>query len=227
MHILGTRTDLIILDVDGVILDILAGLKKNLEITAEHFKLNPAPIAQSLTDIASGKTRIKGNARDSTRMLWPHVSERQISEFVEHFYEVEREHPYPLIPGSKETLWFFHHRGIPLALATNNPKDVLDWRLEDAGIDASWFAAITTKDDKYFKPHPKTFDPIFERIAVPRHNAIYIGDLQIDWDTARRTGVTFVAVLSGGVPRHAFVAEGVPDTHILPVLSHILDHIED
>ena len=227
MHILGMRTDLIILDVDGVILDILAGLRKNLEVTAAHFKLDLVPIAESLTHIASGTMRIKGNSRDSTRMLWPHLSENQITEFIEYFYEVEREYPYPLIPGSKETIWFFHHCGVPLALATNNPKHVLDWRLKDAGIDASWFAAITTKDGEYFKPHPKTFDPIFERVAVPRHHAIYIGDLQIDWDTARSTGVVFVAVLSGGVPAHAFVAEGVPGTHILPVLSDILNHIED
>lgn len=227
MHILGVRTDLIIFDVDGVILDILTGLKKNLEITAAHFKISLAPIAKSLTDIAAGIMRIKGNSRDSTRALWPHLSEDQITEFVEHFYEVERQYPYPLIPGSKETLWFFRHCRVALALATNNPKQVLDWRLKSAGIDASWFVAITTKDDAYFKPHPKTFDSIFEAANVSRHNAIYVGDLQVDWDMARAAGVAFVAVLSGGVPRHAFIAEGVPDTHILPALVNLLDYIED
>lgn len=225
MNILGHPVELIILDVDGVILDILAGLRKNLEQAASYLGFALEPIAASLEQIAQGRMRIKGNAHDSTRMIWPHVSEDEITEFAECFHAVERDSPYAPIEGSLEAIFFFLNH-IPLALATNNPRDVLEWRLASAGIHPEWFAAIVTKDNIYFKPHPHTFDPIFEAIPVPREHTLYIGDLQVDWDMARGSGVRFLAVLTGGIPREAFVHEGVPTTHILNRLGCILQYIE-
>lgn len=225
MHILGLPVELIILDVDGVILDILGGLRKNLEQAASYFKLALEPIAAILEQSTQGRIRIKGNAHDSTRMMWPHLNEDQTAKFVERFYAMERDCPYAPIEGSLEAISFFLNH-VPVALATNNPADVLQWRLAAAGIDRSLFAAIVTKNNVYFKPHPQTFDPIFEAVMVSRERALYVGDLQIDWDTARVAGVMFAAVLTGGVPREAFISEGVPATHVCERLSDILKYTE-
>lgn len=226
MRILGFAVDLVILDVDGVILDILGGLRRNLEEAASRFRLSPGPIAINIREVSQGKVRIRGNARDSARDLWPHLTEIEINEFVHYFYEVERRCPYTVIDGSLDVISVLRASGISMALATNNPMKSLLWRLEAAGIDPSWFAAITTKDNEYFKPHPKTFDAIFERAHVARKHALYVGDLQIDWDMARGAGVMFAAVLTGGVPQEAFMREGVPATHIFERLSCILRYIE-
>lgn len=226
MRILGYPVGLLILDVDGVILDILCGLRKNLEEAASHFHLTLEPIAENIREVSEGKIRIRGNARDSAREIWPHLTEIEITEFLSYFHKVERRCPYPLIDGALDAIMLFREHEMPLALATNNPMESLRWRLEAVGINPSWFAVIVTKDDKYFKPHPKTFDRIFEQIHVPREHTLYIGDLQIDWDTARGASVHFCAVLTGGVPREAFIAEGVPYTHIFNRLGDIIDHME-
>ena len=226
MRICGMPAELVILDVDGVILDILGGLRGNLEKAAVHLGLPLDPIAENLNEIALGKRRIKGNARDSTPMIWPHLTESEITEFVDYFHEIERMFPYALINGSLEAISYFRNQGIPMALATNNPLKNLLWRFEAVGIDPLWFAAIVTKDNPYFKPHPKTFDPIFEATGIARDHACYIGDLQIDWDMARGVGVSFIAVLTGGVPREAFLHEGVPDAHIFDRLGDVLRCVE-
>ena len=226
MRIFGMPVELVILDVDGVILDILSGLRGNLEKSAIHFGLPIDPIAKILDDIALGKKRIKGNARDSTHAIWPHITKKQIAEFVDYFYAVERASPYALIDGSLETISYFRNQGVLMALATNNPMKNLLWRFEAVGIDPLWFAAIATKDSPYFKPHPKTFDPIFKATGIARDHACYIGDLQIDWDMARGAGVSFIAVLTGGVPREAFLREGVPDAHIFDRLDDVLRCVE-
>lgn len=226
MRIFGSPLELVILDVDGVILDILGGLCRNLEKAAVHFGLPIHPIAQSIDDIASGKIRIKGNARDSAYMFWPSLDEDEISSFINYFHEVERTSPYALIEGSFEVISFLRSHGIPLALATNNPMKNLLWRLETANIDPAWFTAIVTKDNPYFKPHPNAFDPIFDRVSVPRDYAWYVGDLQIDWEMACSAGVRFIAVLTGGVPRSAFLNEGVTAAHILPRLHDVLNIID-
>ena len=49
MYFLGFPIEMVILDVDGVILDILGGLRKNLEETASHFKLALEPIAKNIS----------------------------------------------------------------------------------------------------------------------------------------------------------------------------------
>lgn len=226
MHIFGLPVDLVILDVDGVILDILKVLRKNLEETASALGLPLGPVAMSLEQIAQGKMRIKGNAHDSTRMMWPDLDDKGVDGFVDLFHQIERTRTYDPIEGSLETISFLREQGVAVALATNNPTDVLEWRLATAGIDPAWFAAVVTRDNVYFKPHPQTFDPIFEAVRISRNRALYVGDLQIDWDMARGAGVRFFAVLSGGVPREAFVDEGVPDTHIFSRLSDILTHVE-
>ena len=226
MHIFGLPVELVILDVDGVILDILGGLRRNLEEAALYFGLPIHPIAQSIDDIAAGKIRIKGNARDSARMFWPCMDEEEISSFINYFYEVERASPYALIEGSFEVISFLRNQGIALALATNNPMKNLLWRLETANIDPAWFAAIVTKDNRYFKPHPRTFDPIFDAVPISRDHAWYVGDLQIDWEMACNAGVRFIAVLTGGVPRSAFLNEGVAAAHILPRLHDALGIID-
>lgn len=224
MHILGFPIELVILDVDGVILDILGKLRVNLEKAASHFKLPLEPIAKNLKEIGEGKVRIKGNAYDSARMLWPDLTEAKIIEFVSYFYEIERRCPYKLIDGALDVIILLRSHNITLALATNNPMKSLLWRLEAVGIDPSWFSVIVTKDHR--NSRSKTLDPIFEHIDIAHERALYIGDLQIDWDIARKASVLFFAVLSGGVPREAFLAEGVPVTHIFDRLADIIKHIE-
>ncbi len=226
MDIFGLPVDLVILDVDGVILDILKVLQKNLEDTASCLGLPLGPVAISLEQIAQGKMRIKGNAHDSTRMIWPHLDDKEVDAFVDLFHQIERTREYDPIEGSIEAISFFREHGVAVALATNNPTDVLEWRFAAARIDPAWFAAVVTRDNAYFKPHPQTFDPIFEAVCISRDRALYVGDLQIDWDMARGANVRFFAVLTGGVPREAFLDEGVSETHIFNRLSDILMHIE-
>jgi hypothetical protein len=39
-------------------------------------------------------------------------------------------------------------------------------------------------------------------------------------------GVRFIAALSGGIPRHAFLREGIPEDHILMHLQDLLGLVQ-
>jgi phosphoglycolate phosphatase-like HAD superfamily hydrolase len=69
---------------------------------------------------------------------------------------------------------------------------------------------------------PKALDPLFRAIPVRREHAVYVGDWYPDVDTARAGEVRVIAVLSGGIPRHAFRREGIPEDHILARLQDLL-----
>ncbi len=80
----------------------------------------------------------------------------------------------------------------------------------------------STWESGYSKPDPKALDPIFAAVPVPREHAVYVGDWYPDVDTARVGGVRFIAVLSGGILRHACRREGIPEDHILARLHDLL-----
>ena len=129
--------------------------------------------------------------------------------------------PYPPIPEAIEAIQWLRRQGVPVTLCTTNDKPTLEHRLHAAGIDPSWFAAVSTGEYQYRKPDPRAFDPIFEQMKAHREAAVYVGDWHSDIEAARGAGITFVAVLSGGIPRHAFEREGVSKDQIIEQLSDL------
>jgi phosphoglycolate phosphatase-like HAD superfamily hydrolase len=105
-------------------------------------------------------------------------------------------------------------------------RPALAHRLQAAGVDPRRFAAASSEENEYPKPDPRALDPIFLAIPVPREHAVYVGDWYPDVDTARGDGVRFIAVLSGGIPRHAFLREGIPEDHIITRLHDLLSLVE-
>jgi hypothetical protein len=85
-----------------------------------------------------------------------------------------------------------------------------------------WYAAASTWESGHPKPDPKVLDSIFTAIPAPKEHAVYVGDWYPDVETARGGGVRFIAVLSDGIPRHAFRREGIPEDHILARLHDLL-----
>jgi phosphoglycolate phosphatase-like HAD superfamily hydrolase len=93
--------------------------------------------------------------------------------------------------------------------------------LQAADVDLAWFAAASTWESGHPKPNPKALDPIFAALPIPQKHAVYVGDWYPDVDTARGGGVRCLAVLSCGIPRHAFLREGIPEDHILTCLRDL------
>ncbi len=71
------------------------------------------------------------------------------------------------------------------------------------------------------KPDPAILWPIFKAIPVLKEHACYVGDWYADVEVAQAAEIRFIAVLSGEVPRHAFLREGIPDDHITDRLANI------
>jgi phosphoglycolate phosphatase-like HAD superfamily hydrolase len=221
MQLFGHPLKLVILDVDGVILDLMAGFARQLETAAHQLDLPTAPIRDYLMAVHRGARHSFASLPEAIQDWWPALSQIGRRQFVASFRAIEREHPYPVVEGSLETIHWFRRRQVPMALCTTNDRPTLAFRLRSAGVDPGWFAAASTWESGHPKPDPKALDPIFAVLPVPREHAVYVGDWYPDVDAARGGGVRFIAVLSGGVPRHAFLREGIPEDHIIARLQHL------
>jgi phosphoglycolate phosphatase len=72
------------------------------------------------------------------------------------------------------------------------------------------------------KPDPEGLHLALDRLEVKRENAVYIGDSQVDAETAKRAKIGFIAVLTGVTERYQFksydVLEFIDDLSQLPAL---------
>jgi len=159
MQLFGHPLELVILDVDGVILDLMAGFERHLEAAAGQLHLPTEPIRAYLAAVHHGVRQSYANLSEAIHAWWPALSPSGSRQFKEYFRTIERTHPYL---------------------------------------------------------------PLFTAIPVRREHAVYVGDWYPDVDTARGGGVRFIAVLSGGILRHAFLQEGIPEDHILARLQDLL-----
>lgn len=221
MRIFGKPLRLVISDVDGVILHLVGFLKNNLARTALELGFSIEPIEDYFRDVKAGSRRGHANLGQGLAEFWPELSLEKSQKFTQRFRDIEKESPYPAIDGSVQTITWLHREGIAVALCTSNDMLTLSYRMYSIGLDMSLFRVLSTADSIYSKPHPKTLDLVFEKVSIPREHAVYVGDWYPDLAVARAGQVRFLAVLSGGIPRGAFLREGVPSDHILETFSNI------
>lgn len=228
MKLFGKPLGLVILDFDGVVLDLMASYWMLLRTTAEKLGLSTEPVEVYERKYRSGLAR-DSNPRFTTlvRELWPELVEEEALRYYWAFRTEEERVGYPPIPGSIETVLWLLRRQARVAICTMNDRRAIAWKLRCAGVDPTWPITVCTREDAgYEKPDPRILGPIFLETGVLRGSAVYVGDWYADIEVARGAGVEFIAVLSGGVPRHAFIREGVPDDHIIGSLADLPKLVE-
>lgn len=218
MWLFNSSLELLILDVDGTILDLMCGFQKKLETAARQVGLPLEPIEKYLALLQAGEREGTGYGFLS---VWPGIRAEEMTQFMGVFREEERKQPYPAVPGSIDAIAWFRQKGLPIALCTGNDKENLDYNLRRVGIDPAWFALLKTLDETPHKPDPKVLDIICTTLAVPREHAVYVGDWYPDIEMARAAEIQFIGVLSGSLPLRAFIREGIPPDHILNSLGDL------
>ena len=214
MKAFGKELKLLICDVDGVLLDLMACFPKNFCDAAREFGVSDEPIKQYLRDVGLGLTQGYASLSKCISTLYPRLSEIEVQKFKKIFHKKDEKNPYPPVSGSRILIRKISE-SIPVALCTT--KGFLDLKnhLEYAKFKMNWFSYISSWETGHPKPNPRALTIITDSLKIPKENALFVGDWYPDLVVARGGGVRFIAVLSGGIPRHAFVREGVPDDHII------------
>jgi phosphoglycolate phosphatase len=102
-----------------------------------------------------------------------------------------------LMPGAAELLSTLHDHGLLLAVCSNKPiaftRDLLDW-LQVASL---FNAALGPEDVARPKPAPDMLLAALPRLGVTAEQALYVGDMVVDIQTARAAGVRVWTVSTG------------------------------
>jgi phosphoglycolate phosphatase len=115
-----------------------------------------------------------------------------------------------LLPGAAAALEALHGRGLRLAVCSNKPVAFTRELVRLLGVDGWIDVVLGPEDVARPKPAPDMLLAAQERLRVSPPEALYVGDMTIDVQTARAAGVS-VWVVPTGVESAVTAARAAPD----------------
>lgn len=188
-------------DLDGTLLYTLPTVHYYCNRSLTHFGLREITIAQtmdlcrmSIQHFYQELLRLGGCPQQDIARLHPEIREFDCASYLAD--PMFLTYPYDGILHTLDTL---SERGITHAVLTNKPNElavplVRHFFGERIGI------CIGQTTTSISKPHPGCMDGIFDALPCARDEILYIGDTDVDMETARNTGVTAAAALWGYQP---------------------------
>jgi phosphoglycolate phosphatase len=209
----------LIFDLDGTLIDSKEDLI--LSVNATLRELGRGELAE---DTIAGYIGA-GAPLLVARALGGGASEKEIQRGLEFFLGYYEEHKmdntraYPGVPETLEAL-----RDYPMAVLTNKPFRISRRILGELGLEAYFRAIYGGNSFVTKKPDPLGVNTILREFGMAAHEALVIGDSQVDIQTARNAGTRAAMVTYGfGVwDRSAHPADVNLDriTDLLLLLNH-------
>jgi phosphoglycolate phosphatase len=111
-----------------------------------------------------------------------------------------------LLPGAADMLTILKQRRVPLALCSNKPRIYTAQMLDYLGLASVFDVVLGPEDVAQPKPAPDMLRTALQRLQVAETEALYVGDMAIDVQTARGAGVRVWVVATGSDDRAALEA---------------------
>jgi len=184
------RIRFIIFDLDGTLVDAYPAIISSFNYTMQrlNYPLKDAPVIR----------RAVGWGDEN--LLRPFVKENDVSGAV----SIYRKHHKSallkesrLFPGVCKVLAYLKNKGYRLAVASNRPSR-FSWILIRHLKLKRYFDYVLCADKlKHIKPHPEILNRIMQRFALKPQETLYVGDMTIDAQAARRAKVKAIIVTTG------------------------------
>ncbi len=205
----------IIWDLDGTLLDTLQDLMASVNYALEKHSLPLRSYQEIRSFVGNGVKRLvelsvpDGLANPSFDQVF--------SDFKSH-YALHCQDQTGLYEGIAETLNALKLRGVRMALVSNklqsgvtalveSPVKTIG-REETIRLSDYMEVAIGERPDIARKPAADMVDKAFEEMGIDKHDAVYIGDSEVDIATARNSGLPCISVLWGFRDKDFLQAQG-------------------
>lgn len=119
-------------------------------------------------------------------------------------------------PNLLQTLEILKEKGIFRAINTNRStsmKYIMDW----FDLWPYFDLVITALDVGNPKPDPESIEKIIETFRVERRDAVFVGDSEIDKQTAESAGVKFIAYKNRRIAKNTFIDDHLALINILEI----------
>lgn len=207
----------IIWDLDGTLLDTLQDLAEATNHALRTFGMPERTLDEIRRFVGNGVRTLMCRAipeGDANPRF-----EECFAEFRRYYVAHCQDHT-GLYPGIRETLDELHRRGIRMAVVSNKLQAGVT-ELHEAWFPDTIEVAIGERPEMKRKPAP---DMVFEALrlmGVQPQEAVYVGDSEVDVQTARNASLPCISVLWGFRDRETLIKAGAE--HLIENPTEIID----
>ncbi len=212
------RYQTVIFDLDGTLLDTLEDLTNAVNYTMEQYAYPTRTLDEVRGFIGNGVAVLV------RRCAPPHTPEDRFPGMLDCFRAFYKEHMYDHTApyaGVLSMLEEVKKAGIATAIVSNKLDSATKQLNQRFFVPHNQLAIGTPAE--YKKPHPHSIFDAIERLDSKANDTIYVGDSEVDIETARNAGIPCIGV-SWGFRTHDFLklngADYVIDSpdELLPLL---------
>ena len=189
-------------DMDGTLLDTLADLTAAVNHTLERYGYPRRTIEQVRKGLGNGAVKLMA------AMLPQGEETPGFADIMRDYRAWYQAHacvetcPYPGVP---EMLKRLRQRGCKVAIVSNKPHGAA------CELAERFFPGVPTFGERPETPRKPAPDMVFHALAAlgaEKENAVYVGDSEVDVQTARNAGLPVIGVAWGFRGRGALAAAG-------------------
>lgn len=187
-----------VFDLDGTLVNTLPTVHHYCNLSLAHFgfcsiaedecrKLCRLPIASFYHRLL----QLGGCPEERIEELAPEIRDYDLAIYLKDFQYLTR--PYPAIPGLLREL---RERRAVLAVLTNKPAPVAESLMES--LFPGMFAIVRGQTPETIsKPDPRSLWNLLDDLGLAREECVYVGDTDVDMETARAAGILSAAATWG------------------------------
>jgi phosphoglycolate phosphatase len=190
---------LVIFDLDGTLLNTIADLATATNQALASYGYPTHDIPQYKYFVGNGINKLFERALPDEEKKQENVlkiRERFIPYYNEHLTDFTK--PYPDIPELLETI---QHHDIQIAVASNKYQQATSKLIPYFFPNIKFTAIFGQREGVPRKPDPTTVFDIIKIAGVNKEEVLYVGDSNVDMQTAINAGVDGIGVTWGFRPR--------------------------
>lgn len=179
-----------VFDFDGTLADSYAAITASVNHVRAHHGLSSLPEREVRRHVGHGVAHLLRNLVPGTD------PEADATRYRAHHSSVLRGGTR-LLPGVGPTLTALHERGVLLAVCSNKPRLFTQPLLTFLGLAPLLGAVVGPEDVPHLKPAPDMLREALRQLDVAPAEAVYVGDMVVDIETARAAGVPVWVIATG------------------------------
>ena len=212
---------LVIFDLDGTLLDTIADLAMATNHALQQLEYPTRPVDEIRTFVGNGINKLlERSLPDSEK------SEANTLRLRAHFLPYYDAHnadlstPYPGIPSLLQAL---QQKGLMIAVASNKYQTATVKLIHHYFHDISFVEILGQREGVPVKPDPSIVSDIIQKAGVSKEEVLYVGDSNVDMQTAHNAGVDAIGVAWGFRPRAEL--EALQPLAVIDKAEELLDYL--
>jgi phosphoglycolate phosphatase len=184
----------VVFDFDGTLADSYDAITASVNHVRAANGLPPLPDAEIRKHVGRGLEKLLADLLPGTD------PGRNVALYRAHHVTVMRDHTR-LMPGAREAVVALKAAGRRLAVCSNKKVAFTRALLDSLGLARCFDVVLGPDDVPRPKPAPDMLLEALRRLGVAPGQALYVGDMDIDVQTARAAGLSVWVVPTGSADR--------------------------